>query len=804
MTNNTLEKLKHAQSTLNAERVPVSQVQEAMIQSKEITQFVQSALSKENRWIFQTGEQESIISMLSEINKTYKELYEKCRSPEHFNREIDRFLKMKNQIKCKSDCIHFSLDQGFYSTEPLGFTPRNAVEISLQKISDIHEGVKQGKWVLLPIENIVDDSVINEVKKLFPEAVSLSEKILKNNSFNSFDPPIPIEGILTLYKYFQIVRTILDLGEKVMKETLSKKSNTKTFSPDEILGNLSGFEKNINSVKMPSSNIVPDWGIELYKISRTDILLRMHLLRIPFETTSFLKKQLNNLEKQKEIEGIHKCVTNLQSNVTNDLELLQLFIETFKEIDETFGEVTGILQNLSISFGKIFHNASAQTITSTFLKKVLVLIQGMLEKGQIVADSKTQKLNILEKTVKDSNMFDPPIINGIIYSIDLLDQGKKEMNQFCQQIKSFLETLSNASEWNSSRTYKFLQKAYEKSANLTSAAMIFGSVTKTCVLLKDSIAEVESIILKIRELKDQNLETETLYEKTLEILRVDKEYSKSSLTNSGNRVEELNWLLDEMLGHGIREEQRFVIELQKELRPVITRIQSKKLKESSQKAENAIEAKEKEQKVNLRKTTSKKSTKSSPSPAVGKKSVYDPFEPFEMVAIKNACKTMTSSQGKMISHVLSNTHTFFTLLNKMEHTFKPGVEQDSLEQRGLENELVQDLEKSKTTHEFLNNFARLKFLPNGYYSNNNTQFNYNIDKRSFEIPAGVEKQLKLSPTSIGSPMEVYRRLIRVILGFDDPKTLSTIMPQQVLSILEEDLILKPKDRKIVEEKLQST
>ena len=206
-----------------------------------------------------------------------------------------------------------------------------------------------------------------------------------------------------------------------------------------------------------------------------------------------------------------------------------------------------------------------------------------------------------------------------------------------------------------------------------------------------------------------------------------------------------------------------------------------------------------EQKTVLKKNVQnlhKKPSKSSQKESLGKKSIYDPFEPFEMDAIKGACKNMISSEGKMIYHVLTNTHTFFTLLNKMENSFKPG--------EGLENELIQDLEKSKTTHEFLNNFARLKFLPNGYYNNNNSPFNYNKERRMFEIPAGIEKQLKLSETSISTPMEVYRRLIRVILGFDDPKTLSTIMPMPVLSILEEDFLLKIKDRRLVEEKLQST
>ncbi len=103
---------------------------------------------------------------------------------------------------------------------------------------------------------------------------------------------------------------------------------------------------------------------------------------------------------------------------------------------------------------------------------------------------------------------------------------------------------------------------------------------------------------------------------------------------------------------------------------------------------------------------------------------------------------MTYSEGKMIYQVLTNTHTFFTLLNKMENSFKVG--------EGLENELEQDLSNSKTTHEFLNNFARFKFLPHGYYSNNNAPFDYNEKKNRFEVPKGIERQLKLSASSTGT------------------------------------------------------
>jgi len=132
----------------------------------------------------------------------------------------------------------------------------------------------------------------------------------------------------------------------------------------------------------------------------------------------------------------------------------------------------------------------------------------------------------------------------------------------------------------------------------------------------------------------------------------------------------------------------------------------------------------------------------------------------------------------------------------MESSFKPG--------EGLENELEQDLAKSKTTQEFLKNFARFKFLPNGYYRENHTPYDYNEEKRQFEVPEGIKKQLKITHSSTSTPMDIFSRLMRVLLGLDDSNTLAATMPPQNLSIMEDDFMLKRKDRKAVEEGLQST
>ena len=513
----------------------------------------------------------------------------------------------------------------------------------------------------------------------------------------------------------------------------------------------------------------------------------------------FLNRHLKILEEQKGSDGIEKSISSFHDNAVQELEQLQLFSESFAGVDETLQEVTGILQNLSICFGKIYHNASSQTITNSFLIKVLELIKGMLEKGARVADSKSDTLIKLHQSVNDVDLFDDPITEGMIHSLDLLEQGKEAMGQYCDKLKTFLETLSNASDWDSRQTYKFLKNAYDENASLTSASMFFGSITKTCVLLKSSIKEVESMWLELAKLREQKLESGALYEQTISLLGNDTGFSENSLRQRADQVEELNWILDEMLGLGVQEEQRFVDELHSELRPVGDRIKAHRIKESARKLEltSTIEKSEQDPivaKTKVRKT--KKSDKSSEPSSGNKKQVYDPFLPFQMVVLKKACKEMTSSEGKMMYQVLTNTHIFFTLLNKMESSFKQG--------EGLENELEQDLARSKTTQEFLKNFARLKFLPNGYYKGNNTPYDYNEEKREFEVPKGIKKELKITNSSTSTPMDIFSRLMRVLLGLDDSNTLAATMPPQTLSIMEDDFMLKRIDRKAVEEGLHST
>ena len=152
MADQVVEGLKKAKSSLKQERKPVSQVVAAQKATKQINEFVKAALAEENRWVLHPDEQTSIVETLQSINTLYQDLYDKCRTPYHFEKNAAKYITMQQEISHQVSCIHLSLDQGFYLTEPRGFNPGQAIELSWKEIQKIVNGVEsEGIWCRLPL-----------------------------------------------------------------------------------------------------------------------------------------------------------------------------------------------------------------------------------------------------------------------------------------------------------------------------------------------------------------------------------------------------------------------------------------------------------------------------------------------------------------------------------------------------------------------------------------------------------------------------------------------------------------------------
>ncbi len=779
--------MKNARASLKQERQPVAQVVAAQKEVRAINHFVKIALSEKNRWILHTEEQTGIVDTLKAINRIYTELYDKCRTPYHFQKNAAKFTGMKNEISHLISCIHLSLDQGFYLTEPRGLSPGKAVQLSWEQQQAIFNDAREsGKWTRLPIEVPVSEEEFRELKGLEEDLKPLAKSLINNPRLNSFENPMSIEDIQSVYHYFQKIHRVLELEDGHLEEMLESSSNgAESFELDQVFLELQTLEAKMQQLLPKLEREVPDFSSQLYQSSRTDAMLRMNLLRVPLEPMSLMRRSLTRLERDRELDGEAQSARGFHDSVVQELKLLRFFLDTLEVVNDTLHQVISILYNLSISFGKIYHNASGETISIKFLERALTSVKGLLEKGLRVTATRKDMLLSMQTSVKETELFDTSIVNGLLYSLRLIDEAREEMQQYTNLLEQHLDTLNSASDWSPKRVYIMLQTAYEERTALSSASMVLDSVTHTCELLNDSLKEINQCWKKLEALDEEHTDPATLYEKTRELLTSNTQSAGELVQANMLRVHELQWVLDEMLIRGTSEEQRFLQELKAEMEPVRVRINArrKKIHQHHEVAESKKAAPHAQKKP----AAKRKKGSASKTGKVRNFSKHDPFPAPTMEVLKKTLKEMDSEQGKMMYFVMTHTHMFSNLLDKLEQMFNQP-------NKPTQYQLEQALMKSMTTNDFLLHVARSKFMDGGYFNAHNIRYPYNDDQQKFEIVPGADKFLQLSKSSYETPDGLYLRLVRLLLGMDDPGLLGQTLGRQALAILETDFMLSKEEK----------
>ena len=782
MADQVVEGLKKAKSSLKQERKPVSQVVTAQKATKQINEFVKAALAEENRWVLHPDEQTSIVETLQSINSLYQVLYDKCRTPYHFEKNAAKYITMQQEISHQVSCIHLSLDQGFYLTEPRGFNPGQAIELSWKEIQKIVNGVEsEGIWCRLPLKIEVAEEDKGAVTELSQKLKTDQEQLKKNPRLNSFDQPLSIKDIQAIYGYFQSVHQLLEKESKALEEVLKNaKSSEESIELEQALDELNSIEVDIQRLEKKLGTDVPEFSRKLYQASRTDAQLRMNLLRVPFEPLGMIERHLERLRQDKEENGLEDCISSFKENHELEIQQLQMFLETLGSVNQILHQVISILHNLSISFGKIYHNASSESITIDFLKRALGSIKGLVEKGLRVTGNRKESLLKIQQSMKETDLFDNPIVDGLLYTLDLIDEGREEMRSYLERLETHLELLESVSDWGSKRVYIMLQGAYEERTSLSSSAMIFDNVTQTCELFHQTLKEILGLWERIQESLEASSDAETAFAEIEKHLGNQPESFQSMINEYMLNVQELRWVLDEMLVSTTHEEQVFLSELRDEMEPVKVRLQAAK-KKKEQEAKPEVQIAE----------PSPQKTRSAPVPkrlAQKKKKpqfnelIRDPFPPETMFKLRQKLKEMKSEKAKMMYFVLTHTHMFFDLLEKLEPVYEN-------EDKPTEYQIEQTLMKSKTTNDFLLTTAKMKFLYGGYFNAHNVKFEYDKEKKRFDINAGSEKFLQLSRRAFETPEGIFTRMVRILLGMEDSSVLVSTLGRQVVAIMDEDFKL---------------
>ena len=749
--------------------------------TKQINEFVKAALAEENRWVLHPDEQTSIVETLQSINSLYQELYDKCRTPYHFEKNAAKYITMQQEISHQVSCIHLSLDQGFYLTEPRGFNPGQAIELSWKEIQKIVNGVEsEGIWCRLPLKIEVAEEDKGAVTELSQKLKTDQEQLKKNPRLNSFDQPLSIKDIQAIYGYFQSVHELLEKESKALEEVLKNaKSSEESMELEQALDDLNSIEVDIQRLEKKLGTDVPEFSRKLYQASRTDAQLRMNLLRVPFEPLGMIERHLERLRQEKEENGLEDCISSFKENHELEIQQLQMFLETLSSVNQILHQVISILHNLSISFGKIYHNASSESITIDFLKRALGSIKGLVEKGLRVTGTRKESLLKIQQAMKETDLFDNPIVDGLLYTLDLIDEGREEMRTYLERLETHLELLESVSDWGAKRVYIMLQGAYEERTSLSSSAMIFDNVTQTCELFHQTLKEILGLWETIQESLEASSDAESAFAEIEKHLGTQPESFQSMINEYMLNVQELRWVLDEMLVSTTHEEQVFLSELRDEMEPVKVRLQAAKKKKEQEAKPEVKKAEPSPQKSRSTPVPKRLAQKKKPQLAG---SSHDPFPQETMFKLRQQMKSMASEKAKMMYFVLTHTHMFFNMLDKLEPNY-------SQEDKPTEYQMEQTLMKSKTTNDFLLNLGRMKFLYGGYFNAHNVRYEYDDSKRRFDINTGSEKFLQLSRKTFDTPEGIFTRMTRILLGMEDSTVMVSALGRQVVAIMDEDFKL---------------
>ena len=791
-----LEQARKLQSSLKQQRQPVSQVQDAQRETQAISQFVRAALSSEYRWFIPAEEQQAIATTFKLINQTFAKLYEQCRTPHHFQQQAAKYFAMGKQISHLSHCIHMSLDHGFYMTEPRGISPGNAIALSWQAVERIKKGIEEeGQWIRNPRPTPVDDDAKQQLLGLYQKASGFVQKLLANIQLKDTNHTFSVEELQEVYEYFQPVRKILDLEEQAQASFLksSSKAEPNGVDSEHLHNRLNQLKQRlsarsvINSQKLRAS-------ASLDEVVQTDAELRLDLLYIPLEPIRYLRICNDRLEALC-TEDADSGIPQFDKETADAQSQLQLIVTTLQEAHNVLSQIASILNNLSISFGKIYNNATTRSISHEFLKKTLETIRGLLQKAIRVAQARQQVLANLNNHVERSGLFEQTVIDGVAHGITLVDESRLHLEEYAQRLNEHLELLLQSPDMRGVALFQRFHKAYEERTSLSSACMVLGSVSLVFDRLLTTMRQMQETQESLRAAVKEGVDAEAKKTKITEIVQKIPEAAQAHLAICQAQAEELEWVVSEMLESAATEEKRFLREVDQELEPVRTRLKAKegaaKELEAGAAASPVVGAPAATPKAKI---LSEGLLKGQLHHGPTGENPFDPFPSNIMAIMKGTLKGLPRSRrAKMLVHVLTHTHVFFNALDKLESQYEP----ENVAILGLENEL----NESRETIDFLLNFARLKFLASGYFNQGDQPYLYNVESRRFEITPPMEKFLMLRKGSFETPKNIFTRLVRGLLGMDEIKLLENALNPQALMIFTSDFVLRKKEQQLVQDAL---
>lgn len=806
---NVYDKVKRIQSNIQKTRPKVFQVENTRKSIVEINQYIKDILQNDAHLALPQFAKSSAVDGVRSVNRLFEQLFQECRSDEHFALHKAYFQAIINKIHKVSQGVHIAVESGYHQIENKGLTIYKSIELSWQSIMDFQQSIQNLSTVThAPLVMFPDFQFQSNVSQQAQAIKALAESAQKAVRSEGEAAYLSSATILHVDVYFKKVQEFRDFVQsEALGRLCSRKNLPRMETPDiaklhhELQRVESGMRKYF--LKLDNHNVYSDsYSEESLQIEYESLI---NSLYIHLEGFRILEERYNNLSKEKSDDILKQedAHNSFYERIVKDQKQLNYLVTHLGRFNQSLFSAAGILCNLSISFGKIHLIAMKTTPSLDFTQRALSSVHQLLDRAMEFIDARKSDFLILEGDIQQCGLFHQVLSSGLVTLMSQLTRCRRAIEDYDNWLRTQTASINNNVTIDQFQPRRIIQEAYQEHTQLSYVSVCLSSASQNFENLIFQLKQVNSIFKNLMGLKmNESVKAGERVEQILEVLEIESKQTDDFYKQFWLRLQHLDWYTENILNFTLFEEARYAEELQEFLTPVFLRQKHNELSKQAkeQKLLEIEKAKERAEQLKQEKiakgedpddpaTISKNFIKAKQKRERSKvNEQYMPFRREIMEGLLKALKGIGSEKAMMLFDVLKAPHAVFVYLSHLEKQFEPNSPQG-------EGFYLDAIYESQSARDFILGFMHMKFMPYGYFDLNGQPIPYNKARKQFEPQGSTEYYMRFTMRTLETPMHVFKKLLRIMLGFDDLATLHFEEHEKIIEFVKEDHMLTPEEQR---------
>ena len=772
-----IERFKQTQSTLDhTKKVPfvLDQIRNKVV--KLNTQI--SSFFRQEQPALCANTQVKIIQGVAMVNQMTERVIASCRNEHHFELYRQDYLNSIDIVERYIKWIYLSLENGYYEIEAAGATLHAAIKLAWQKKKRIAQAIKKPEqYYLAPaFTKDLQEQILAFVKQYEPfvQYLDQQDKIQQLSH-------LKWEQMSQANQYFCELRKLnQNIDSSYLNFLKQPSSSDFDFSQafqhiKKLPAKLARFDPN-HAKSLGAYQLLEKGRFNLIQ-ANIDILLGT------FEAYEFFNLRFQHIQKQSKKNNF----LDIQTLIQFERKQLNYFSCVFKRWEENILKLGAFMVDLQILIGKILRSLESSESSWEFLQKTVLTVRKLVERSACLLQSWQEAASAIEPALIKSTLLPKTIVQ-------ISQDFSSELSQIQTMLKNYLRSFHRYTE-SSFETFASPSEAFQTLAKQKDIENITTQIHVILVHRQDVLQEI--LLLKAFY---QQVPDHCSIEQLQECVAKNLEVRLAHLKKKWRYALRMEWFIDDLLTEELFEIYRFEHDYNRWIEPMIEKSRLKLLEslkdtkpKIDQKKENVVPPKTDQQQEIHQPEDGFPKLKLSQKQKKVLQSIYIPFQIEILQTLKRVCRHLSSERSLGILEVLEKPHTFFNYLDHLVEQYDPDAQ-------FKENYYLENLNTAETATEFLLCFAEMKFLPYGFYTSDAEKILFCPETRQFKNN-GQEMYLKISTRTVETPKIIFFRILKMLLGFENPEVLNIDDNQKLIDTIKMEYILTEDEQILLHQKV---